>query len=75
MVLLGEDDYACESYSGIFQGTHFHIVGRGTEHEKIFLRSASREAKLYAKEHGVKVGRLVNARSLCAERVVQLLGA
>lgn len=75
MVLLEGDPYECSSYSGIFQGTHLYVAGRGTEHEKVFLRANRRDAIVYAKEHGVKIGNLVNVKSMCNETVLAVLGA
>ena len=33
----------CEPYHGVFDGAYLHVVGIGTEHEKIFLRANRRQ--------------------------------
>ena len=75
MVLLSSDSVDCAPYTGAFQGTSVHLVGQGTEYERIFLRRMHKEAVAYATANGVKVGRLVSVRSLCHDTVVATLGA
>lgn len=75
LVLLSNDDPTCAGYHGKFQAAAVHVVGQGTEFERIFLRSLYKQAEDYARAYGVKVGRLISVRSLCHETVVAALGA
>jgi hypothetical protein len=75
MLTLNGDDQLCEPYHGQFTGTYVYVVGYGTEHERMFLRSLSKQAEQYAATNGVKVGRLISVRSLCHDRVVAAIGA
>lgn len=73
---MSEGGSRCEPYHGVFTGTHLHVVGLGTEHEKLFLRQNRRDAIDYAKEHGnLPISNLINVRSFCHDTVVAVLGA
>jgi hypothetical protein len=73
---LDSSNRHCEPYHGVFDGTYLYVVGLGTEHEKLFLRSGRRAAIDYAKEHGdLEISNLLLARSFCHDTVVAVLGA
>lgn len=74
-VQLAGDTADCERYSGAYKGTSVYIAGPGTEHEKIFLKPFRLAAMQYAKDHGVKVTRLVGITALCAQKAMTVVPA
>lgn len=74
MLLLSTDDEECAPYHGRWTGTHVHVAGQGTEHERIFLKSNRKIGVAYAREHGVSITRLINVTRLCHDTVIGFLG-
>ena len=51
-----DDAGDCERYHGIFTGTTVFVLGLGTEHERIFLRTTKAAAERYAAEGAYQIG-------------------
>lgn len=74
MIPVYGNDYDCAPYSGRWTGTHVHIVGQNTAQERIFMKSARRDAVAYARANNLGVTRMVNVTRICHDQVVALLG-
>ena len=60
-------------HQGRHRGTSVYVVGRHTEHERLFTRRQLAEASVYARETRTQVEN-VPTSSLCDDAVIQLLG-
>ena len=74
LVALSSAAECTEPYHGQFTGASVFIVGRGTEHERLFVRGHKMDAMRWAKQHSVTLDH-VHVTNLCHEPVLALLGA
>lgn len=65
-----------ERYDGLLANASIYVIGRGTEHEKLFVKRDRIEALRYARtvKPNLTVDHLL-ATDLCREPVLALLGA
>lgn len=65
--------YDCEAYHGAYLGTTLFLVGYGTPQERLYLRTRRAEAERFARDNNLSWDH-ISVRSLCHDRVVELLG-
>lgn len=74
-VLPTQADLTCtRPYEGIFQQATVFVIGYGQEGERLFKRGDRRAAVDYAKQNKLTFDQ-VQARSLCHDVALELLGA
>lgn len=74
MYLLAGDDYACDPYHGMYQGSNLFLACAGTDKAALFLTTVYNLAYEYAAANEGALQR-VSVLSLCHDRVVAMFGA